>query len=140
MLLRKRHGPESFQATLALAYLGTNLLQQHKYTEAEPVLRQCLAVRAREAPDSWATFNTRSQLGGALLGQKKYPEAEPLLLQGYEGLKQREARIPANGRPRLIEALERLVQLYEATARPDQAAAWRKRLDEARAAQAGPGH
>jgi hypothetical protein len=28
--------------------------------------------------------------------QKKYADAEPLLLQSYEGLTQREAKIPAN--------------------------------------------
>jgi len=33
-------------------------------------------------------------LGGSLLGQKKYAEAEPLLLSGYEGMKQREVKIP----------------------------------------------
>ena len=47
-------------------------------------------------------------LGGALLGQKKYAEAEPLLLAGYEGMKQREAKIPPEGKVRLTEALERL--------------------------------
>ena len=37
-------------------------------------------------------------------------------------MKRREAKIPLEGRPRLSEALQRLVQLYEATDRPDQAA------------------
>ena len=46
-------------------------------------------------PDDWLTFNARSLLGGSLLGQKKYAEAEPLLLSGYEGMKQREDKIPA---------------------------------------------
>ena len=54
-------------------------------------------------------------LGAALLGQKKYSEAEPLLLAGYQGMKEREAKIPAPYKIRLVEALERLVQLYEAT-------------------------
>ena len=42
-----------------------------------------------------------SLLGAALAGQKKYAEAEPLLIGGYEGLKAREARIPAPARGRL---------------------------------------
>jgi hypothetical protein len=70
-------------------------------------------------------------LGGSLLGQKKYAEAEPLLLSGYQGMKQREDKIPAEGKPRLKEAQRRLVQLYEATGRPDKAAEWKKKLDEA---------
>src|SRR6202011_4287306 len=37
----------------------------------------------------------------------------PLLLAGYEGMKAREKTIPKES-PRLTEALERLVQLYDA--------------------------
>ncbi len=69
-----------------------------------------------------------------LLGRKKYAEAEPLLVAGYEGMKRREATIPPQGKPRLTEALERLVQLYEATGRPDEAARWRKELEASKAA------
>jgi hypothetical protein len=69
-------------------------------------------------------------LGGSLLGQKKYAEAEPLLLSGYEGMMQREEKIPSLGRPRLREALQRLVRLYEATSRPDHAARWKQKLAE----------
>jgi hypothetical protein len=69
-------------------------------------------------------------LGGALLGQKKYAEAEPLLLAGYSGMKQREARIPAVGKTNLKEALQCLMQLYEATDRPEQAAEWKQKLEE----------
>jgi hypothetical protein len=53
-----------------------------------------------------------------------------LLLSGYEGLKQRQDTIPANGGVRLKEALQRLVQLYEDTGRPDQAAEWHQKLAE----------
>jgi hypothetical protein len=69
-------------------------------------------------------------LGGNRLGQTKYAEAEPLLLSGYEGMKQREIKIPLEGKPRLRETLQRVVQLYEATNRPDQAAGWKRKLAE----------
>ena len=45
-------------------------------------------------------------MGATLLGQKKYAEAEPLLLAGYEGMKQREAKIPAAGKIRLRDVCE----------------------------------
>jgi hypothetical protein len=64
-----------------------------------------------------------------LLGQKKYADAEPLLLAGYQGMKQREKTIPPQGSTRIPEALERLVQLYEATGKQDEAAKWRKELE-----------
>jgi serine/threonine protein kinase/lipopolysaccharide biosynthesis regulator YciM len=127
-LVKQQAGVQSPPYAGQLAVLGLNLLQQKKYAEAEKVVRECLAIREKKGPDAWNTFNTRSMLGGALLGQKKYSEAEPLLLQGYEGLKQREDKIPPPGRVRLSEAVERLVQLYDAWGRKDKAAEWRKRL------------
>ena len=111
------------------------LLERKKWTEAEPLLRECLAIRAKTQPDVWLTFNTQSMLGGALLGQKKHADAEPLLLAGYEGMKQREKTIPPQGGMRIPQAIERLVQLYEATGNADEAAKWRKELETIQAAQ-----
>ena len=65
-------------------------------------------------------------LGAALLGQKKYADAEPLLLKGYEGLKAREKTIPPLGRDRLLEAADRLVELYTATNKPDEVKKWQE--------------
>jgi hypothetical protein len=113
----------------ALVQIGLALLQVKAYAEAEPILRECLAIREKTQPDIWNTFTAKSMLGGALLGQKKYAEAEPLLVAGYEGMKKREATIPTQGKVRLAEALERLIQLYEATGKPDHAAQWRKELE-----------
>jgi hypothetical protein len=64
-----------------------------------------------------------------LLQAGKFVEAEPLLLSGYEGLKQREDKIPPNGMVRLKEAIQRLVQLYEATGQMEKAAEMKKELD-----------
>jgi hypothetical protein len=111
-----------------MAQLGTNLLKQARWSEAEPVLRACLAIREKALPDDWLRFNTMSQLGGALLGQGRCAEAEPLIVGGYEGMKAREAKILPPGRPRLAEAAERVVRLYEDWGQPDQAAAWRAKL------------
>jgi eukaryotic-like serine/threonine-protein kinase len=108
-----------------LTELGANLLKQNKHAEAERVLRECLPVLREKQPDAWTTFHTQSLLGEALSGQGKYAEAEPLLVHGYEGMKQRAATIPTNGKARLTEALERLVQLYDDWGKPDEAAKWR---------------
>jgi hypothetical protein len=112
-----------------MASLGSNLIQQQKWSESEAILRACLAIREKAEPDDWSTFNTRSQLGSSLLGQKKYADAEPLVVQGYEGMKAREVKIPAPSKLRLPEAAERVVRLYEAWERPEQAAEWRRKLD-----------
>jgi tetratricopeptide (TPR) repeat protein len=120
---RKSFGLEDPRTAGWMAQLGWNLLKQEKWPEAELILRDSLAVRERTQPNAWNTFNTRSLLGGALLGEGKLAEAEPLIVQGYEGMKAREATIPSEGQPLLTEAAERLVLLYEQTGRPDQAAA-----------------
>ena len=92
-------------------------------------MRDCLELNQKQEPDSWTTFKTKSLLGGALLAQKKYADAEPLLLAGYEGMKQREAEIPADRKVGLGEALERLVQFYVATQQKNKADEWRKKLE-----------
>jgi hypothetical protein len=91
-------------------------------------------------PDEWPTLNSKAQLGAALLGQKKYDDAEPLRLAGYAGMKQRESTSPLPGRPRVKDALECLVQLYENTSRKDDAAKWRMVLEEFEGKIAGPVH
>jgi serine/threonine protein kinase/tetratricopeptide (TPR) repeat protein len=131
-VVKERSGPESLSYAGELASWGLRLLQQKRWIDAEPVLRECLALREKKEPDAWTTFNARSMLGEALNGQQRRAEAEPLLLQGYEGLRQRAAKIPKEGKPRLAEALERLVQLYDATGPKDKADEWRKQLEAAK--------
>ncbi|MBC7855687.1 MAG: tetratricopeptide repeat protein, partial [Pirellulaceae bacterium] len=117
-------GEDSPEYMRQLAALGDNLFQQKKWTDAEPVLRECFTLREKKWPEEWQTFNTKSLLGGALLGQKKYADAEPLLLAGYEGMKQRKAQIPEQSKVRLPEALDRLIEFYTATDKPDELKKW----------------
>jgi hypothetical protein len=124
-LWKPKAGADSPQYAGVLGRLDWNLLQQEKWSEAEPILRELLTIRETKAPDDWSTFNTKSRLGGALLGQKKYADAEPFLRAGYEGMKLRAEKIPAAGKPRLAEALDRLIQLAEATNKPDEARMWK---------------
>jgi serine/threonine protein kinase/tetratricopeptide (TPR) repeat protein len=103
-------------------------LSAERWAEAESAASEGLEVRTRKAPDDWSRFHTMSLLGAALAGQKKYAQAEPLLIGGYEGLKAREAKIPAPTRGRLRSAAARIVPFYEAWGKPDRAADWQKRL------------
>ncbi len=122
---KAKAGADSSGYAQRLAPLGLSLLEQHKPVEAEPILRECLAIREKTEPDAWSTANAASMLGGSLLGQQKYAEAEPLLLSGYEGLMRREETIPPDAKVRLTEAIERLVQLYEEWGRKHEADEWR---------------
>jgi hypothetical protein len=111
---------------LAGAYLDAR-----RWVEAEMTARQCLSLHEQKQPEDWWRYLTMSQLGAALTGQKKYAEAEPLLLQGYEGLKARQSKIPAPRKDSLAEAAARIVPFYEAWDKKDKAAEWRAKLAKA---------
>lgn len=126
---------KSPQLAGALAHIGMILLKGQRWAEAEPLCRECLAIREQAEPDAWTTFNTNSMLGEALLGQHKYEDAELLLLTGYEGMKKQEEKIPPPAKTRLNEALDRLVRLYVAMENTDEAAKWQAELDQRKAAE-----
>ena len=60
----RRVPKDSPQLAGLLAQMGLGLSEQKKWTEAEPLLRECLAIREKTQPDVWSTFNTKSLLGG----------------------------------------------------------------------------
>jgi hypothetical protein len=136
--VRKTSPNDSPQMEATLAWCGAALLEVKAYAAAEPLLRERLAIREKTQPDSWTTSAARSMLGGALLGQNKHTDAEPLLLAAYQGMKQREATTPSQNKPSLTKVLEYLIQLYEATNKPDEAARRRKELEATRWAEEPP--
>lgn len=127
-LARKRYGSDDVLTLQVMSWRGITLLAQKKWIEAEPVLRECLAIREKSIPDDWRRFNTMSLLGQALLGQERYAEAEPLIVGGFEGVKAREASVPGISRKFVAEAADRVVRLYEAWGQPEKAAEWRVKL------------
>ena len=105
----RKNAADSVVVATVQAGLGSNLLAQKKFVEAESVLRSVVATREKKIPDDYLTFNARSMLGAALAGQKKYSDAEPWLVSGYDGIKAREAKLPGASKLWLREAIERLV-------------------------------
>jgi tetratricopeptide (TPR) repeat protein len=137
-LRRKVLGNDSGEVAYSLVIVAGILDRQGKMADVEPLARECLAIFEAKTPDHWRVFEARSLLGASLMGQKKYADAEPLLLSGYEGLKQREDKLPTAIRPRLQPAIRRLVRLYEETGRADRAAEWKQRLAEFEQAEVQP--
>ena len=129
-VVKERSGAESTDYVNELMWLGRNLSSQKRFADAEPILSECLAQREKKEPDAWTTFYTKSLLGGAFLGQRKYVEAE-VLLNGYQGMKQREAKIPGKFRAQLMsEALGRLVEFYTETNKPEEVKKWQAEKDK----------
>jgi eukaryotic-like serine/threonine-protein kinase len=134
---RSKLSKDSIDLAVQLLAFSVILLELKEWDEAEPLLREALAIREAKTTDSWTTFSTKSFLGRALLGQKKYAEAEPLMVAGYSGMQDRENAIPVHSKHQIPEVLERLVSLYTNwhTDKPDggydtKAAEWKKKLDE----------
>jgi tetratricopeptide (TPR) repeat protein len=126
LVARKRTmGAGHPEVAQVLSALGTNLMLERNWAEAEPLLRESLAIWDAKRRDTWSRFETQSLLGASLLGQKKYAEAEPLLLSGCEGLEARKATLPVQEQAGLPEAAERIVQLYEAWGQAEKARQWR---------------
>jgi eukaryotic-like serine/threonine-protein kinase len=122
---KQANHPDTLAARQALAIV---LRDRQRLTASALHLQAVLDARQRVmGADHADTQATRLELGVTRLQQKKYAEAEPLLLEAYAGLKQHDTN---ESRTRTIEALERLVQLYDGWGKKDQATEWRQRLDD----------
>ena len=126
--MKTRLGPDHPHTLMSMTNLARAYLDI-KPAAAEPLLREYVAIREKKNPDDWRTFETRSMLGDSLLRQNKYADAEPILLEGYEGMKARESKIPAPYKKRLSDAGARIVALYRACGKKDLADQWRRRLE-----------
>jgi tetratricopeptide (TPR) repeat protein len=109
-----------------LLTLGRILMAAGRAAEAEPFLREALAIRRQLLLSGHPRVaRAESLLGECLTALQRYAEAEPLLLAGYETL-HRDDQIKLWWLPRWRrEAHERLVKLYEAWGKPDKAQEWR---------------
>jgi hypothetical protein len=84
-----------------------------------------LAAIEEHRPEQWPGFLDQACAGDVRLRG----EVEKLLRSRSELGSFHEPR----GQPRLAEALERLVQLYDAWGKPDQATRWRRELESEKA-------
>jgi tetratricopeptide (TPR) repeat protein len=121
-------GPDDPQVASAEARLGLALSAQHKNGEAEPILRKAIATYDHKMPASWQYYSAVGALGACLSDQSKYAEAEQLLRESQEGLEDLEDELPKAARLEMTHCMERLVTLYDAWNKPEQAADWRRHL------------
>ena len=109
--------------------IGWLRIQQHKFAEAESVLRHALSMLERTFADSWEKFDCQNLLGQSLAGQMKYAEAETPMLAGYEGMSlRRPTPQAANSIAKVTEARQAILNLYQAWGQPEKAAEWKSKF------------
>src|SRR5262249_8700233 len=113
--------------------LARVLLSDGKPQEAEPLFREALATHQRAlAQGHWQLALDQGQLGATLIVLQNYAEAESLLLASHRHLKAQEHSLHPSVKSWIPYFHERVIELYDAWGRPEQAAEWRKKLEAAR--------
>jgi serine/threonine protein kinase/tetratricopeptide (TPR) repeat protein len=123
-----RFGADNVHALTFMSKLIKYHMGAGRYSDAETRARELLKRREAQEPPTWSRFYAMTLLADALAGEKKYSEAESFLIQGYEGMKSRELKIPASYRNELTAIESRIVPFYEACGKADKAAEWRSKL------------
>ena len=118
-------GEDHFDTVSAMSNLGLLLIEREKFAEAEELFARLVESADNATPEGhWFRGETRASRGACLTELKRYEEAELLLLEAYDimhaGL--------GDEHQRTRGAVEKLIKLYEAWDKPDQAAEFRARL------------
>lgn len=110
------------------------LLIAQAYDGAEVTARRSFDLRRKLHADSWRCGWSESLLGEALLGQQRAKEAQTHLLSGYQKLRSDQKSIPILAKSLTLDAIRRIVRLYEELGEAEEADAWRAKLSTAEAA------
>ena len=105
--------------------LASLLIDGKAYGEAGLLLREALDILNDGLPDTrWRVVEAQSLLGHCLAGQRRFEEAEALLLESHVALREERGLDDQSTR----QALQRLIGLYEAWGRPEEAERYRSLL------------
>lgn len=108
-----------------LVLLGRFLLEQERYSEAEPVLREILDISKKALPKNhWRIFVAESAIGESLTGQGRFEDAERLVVNAYLNMK----ADPRASADEVSASLQRVIALYTAWGKTDEAAKYRAML------------
>jgi tetratricopeptide (TPR) repeat protein len=95
-ILQETASPDHQYTASAEYLLASALNGQHRFKEAEPMLRENMARWNRAQAPAWRTARTESALGVALLQLKKQPEAKQALMHAYEVLSAKDSGADAD--------------------------------------------
>jgi serine/threonine protein kinase/tetratricopeptide (TPR) repeat protein len=122
---------ELFGRRVAEKILIECLKEKGDLDSIEKVLREGLSKHQAALPQGHPEIAAAQvNLAGFLSDRRQYAEAEPLLLAAFESLKAHPQANSASLKRRRGETLERLVQLYDAWGKADEAARWRHQVEK----------
>ena len=121
---RRTLGNDDMSIGLTCDALADVLNKEQRFREAEPLAREAQQnIDKTFGPQHWRSAAFGRTLGVALAGQHRYAEAELVLVRSYEVM------VIARGKSNrtTLLSLTRLVELYEAWGKPEQAAQWKEK-------------
>jgi tetratricopeptide (TPR) repeat protein len=125
----------SLPVAVSLRMLGEFLLEQERSTEAEAAFREVADIARAALPrNHWRLFEIESMVGRALAGQGRFEDAEALVVDGYLHMRDN-TQVPAD---EVSRALTRVIDLYTAWQKPDEAAKFRAKGQTGTAVRAPP--
>jgi serine/threonine protein kinase len=123
--LRRLLGDRILLTLQCMTRLTDTLLEGAKVSEAETVLREYVATAGETLPSaSWQVATAKSLLGACYTVRGDFEDAELLLLESYPIM----SRNLGQKQEMTQQAIQRIVKLYEAWDKPEQASKWRARL------------
>lgn len=128
---RRVLGEEHPQTATSVANVAELYALEGRHQEAEPLYRKALELRLRFLGDKHAdTLDSLRGLIRSLVELRRFEEAESLALEAHREL----STALGVAHPQTQRAAALLADLYDRWEKPDQAAAWRAKLAEIRAA------
>ena len=92
----------------SLSICGMGYLALGEYEQAKDAMQDCFDSRSKTMPDHWLRFHTMSVLGETYFRCGEVDKADQLLNDAYQGMREREDKLPPQGKAYYWQAKDRL--------------------------------
>lgn len=127
---RNEPSDEMHAAITSVYRLGTAALKAKEYEKSMLYLSRCYESERKYFSDNWSTYDTQSCLGEAQLRCGEIAKAKRNLTAGFEGLMQRQSKIPKSEDTILTDSIKRMIILAETDGSTQDLKKWKSVLSE----------
>jgi len=129
VIRRKQLGPDHPDVARGLTNLAELYQARGRYEAAEPLAREAVdTLRRKLPPGHWRIARSESVLGASLSARGRFEQAEALLIESYPVIRNHRGEWARE----TVDALGRIIALYEAWGKPDKAGEYRTLLPPVR--------